>query len=104
MEPDYQSKNFIIVSPSLNFLGGAQRACLHTISALRKTNCKISLATVDKTDWFLVEKIFGSVSKPDEELYFFSRIPERLTGTFKKAFIAFFYSAGSKSDYKSIRP
>lgn len=92
MELQCQSKKVIIASPSLNFLGGAQRACLHTISALRKTNCKISLATVDKTDWALVEKIFGSVSKPSEELYFFSRMPERLTGTFKKAFIAFFYA------------
>ena len=92
MESQCQSKSVIIVSPSLNFLGGAQRACLHTISALRKTNCKLSLATVDKTDWRLVEEIFGSVSKPNEELYFFSRMPERLTGTFKKAFIAFFYA------------
>src|SRR4030042_1871088 len=59
MEPQQQEMNIIIASPSLNLLGGAQRACLHAINALRKTNCKIVLATIDKTDWALVEAILG---------------------------------------------
>jgi glycosyltransferase involved in cell wall biosynthesis len=92
MEPQYQSKNIIIVSPSLNLLGGAQRACLHAINALRKTSCKIVLATIDKTDWALVEAIFGYAPKPDEEMYLFSRMPEMPIVALKQAFIALSYA------------
>jgi glycosyltransferase involved in cell wall biosynthesis len=91
MELQQQEMKIIIASPSLNLLGGAQRACLHAINALRKTNCKIVLATIDKTDWALVEAIFGETPKPDEELYLFSRMPEMPRVTLKQAFIAFFY-------------
>jgi len=82
----------IIASPSLNLLGGAQRACLHAINALRKTNCKLVLATIDKTNWVLVETIFGETSKPDEELYLFSRMPEMPALTLKQAFVALAYA------------
>jgi len=82
----------IIASPSLNLLGGAQRACLHAINALRKTNCKLVLATIDKTNWALVETIFGEISKPDEELYLFSRMPEMPAVTLKQAFVALSYA------------
>jgi glycosyltransferase involved in cell wall biosynthesis len=81
----------IIVIPSLSMLGGAQRVCLHTIKALRKTGCKIVLATIDKTDWTLVEKIYGEASKPDEKLYFFSRMPEMPNLALKQAFVALSY-------------
>jgi glycosyltransferase involved in cell wall biosynthesis len=82
----------IIASPSINLLGGAQRACLHAINALRKTNCKLVLATIDKTNWALVEAIFGEISKPDEELYLFSRMPEMPRAALKYAFVTFFYA------------
>ena len=92
MEPQQQEMKIIIASPSLNLLGGAQRACLHAISALRKMNCKIVLATIDKTDWALVEAIFGDVSKPDEEMYLFSKMPEMPIVALKQAFVALFYA------------
>jgi glycosyltransferase involved in cell wall biosynthesis len=92
MELQQQGMKIIIASPSLNLLGGAQRACLHAINALRRTNCKLGLATIDKTNWALVETIFGETSKPDEELYLFSRMPEMPRVVFKQAFIAFFYA------------
>jgi glycosyltransferase involved in cell wall biosynthesis len=92
MEPQQQGMKIIIASPSLNLLGGAQRACLHAINALRKTNCKLVLATIDKTNWALVETIFGETSKPDEELYLFSRVPEMPTVTLKQAFVALSYA------------
>lgn len=92
MEPQQQGMKIIIASPSLNLLGGAQRACLHAINALRKTNCKLVLATIDKTNWALVETIFGETSKPDEELYLFSRMPEMPTVTLKQAFVALSYA------------
>ena len=92
MEPQHQEMKIIIASPSLNLLGGAQRACLHATNALRKTNCKIVLATVDKTDWALVEAIFGDASKPDEERYLFSRMPEMPIVALKQAFVALSYA------------
>jgi glycosyltransferase involved in cell wall biosynthesis len=92
MEPQQQEMKIIIASPSLNLLGGAQRACLHAINALRKTNCKLELATIDKTNWALVETIFGETSKPDEELYLFSRMPEMPTMALKQAFVALSYA------------
>lgn len=92
MESQQQEMKIIIASPSLNLLGGAQRACLYAINALRKTNCKIVLATIDKTDWALVEAIFGDESKPDEEMYLFPRMPEMPIVTLKQAFVALSYA------------
>jgi len=91
MELQQQGMKIIIASPSLNLLGGAQRACLQAISALRKTNCKIVLATVDKTNWTLLEAIFGEKSKPDEEMYLFSKMPEMPAIALKQAFVALSY-------------
>jgi glycosyltransferase involved in cell wall biosynthesis len=92
METRQQEMKIIIASPSLNLLGGAQRACLNAITALRKTNCKLVLATIDKTDWALVAKIFGETPKPDEELYLFSKMPEMPTVALRQAFVAVFYA------------
>jgi glycosyltransferase involved in cell wall biosynthesis len=92
MESEQLGMKIIIASPSLNLLGGAQRACLHAIKALRKTNCKLVLATIDKTNWALVEEIFGETSKPDEELYLFSKMPEMPRVTLKQAFVALSYA------------
>ncbi len=92
MELQQQEMKIIIASPSLNLLGGAQRACLHAIAALRKTNCKVVLATVDKTDWTLVEAIFGDAPKPDEEMYLFPKMPEMPTVALKQALVALSYA------------
>jgi glycosyltransferase involved in cell wall biosynthesis len=92
MEPKQQGRKIIIASPSLNLLGGAQRACLHAINALRKTKCKLVLATIDKTNWTLVEAIFGETSKPDEELYLLARMPEMPVVALKQAFVALSYA------------
>jgi glycosyltransferase involved in cell wall biosynthesis len=92
METKQQGMKIIIASPSLNLLGGAQRACLHAINALRGTNCKLVLATIDKTNWALVETIFGETSKPDEELYLFSRMPGMPAVALQQAFIALSYA------------
>ena len=82
----------IIATPSINLLGGAQKACLQAINALRKIDCKLVLVTIDKTDWVLVEEILGESAKPDEELYLFSKVPEMPRAAFKQAFVAFFYT------------
>ena len=91
-EPQQRSTRIIVASPSLNMVGGAQRVCLHTIKALRKTGCRIALSTIDKTDWALVGTIFGETAKPDEELYLFSRMPKTTIVTFRQALIASSYA------------
>jgi glycosyltransferase involved in cell wall biosynthesis len=91
MEPQ-QPRKIIIASPSLNLLGGAQRACLHAIRTLRKINCKLALLTIDKTDWALVEEIFGETEKPDEELYLFAKMPKMPALALKQAFLAVSYA------------
>jgi glycosyltransferase involved in cell wall biosynthesis len=92
MDSKQQIRQIIIASPSLNLLGGAQRACLHAINALKKTECKIRLVTIDKTDWVLVEEIFGETAKPDEEFYLFPRMPKMPAVALKQAFIAVSYA------------
>jgi len=92
MEPHRQAMKIIIVSPSLNLLGGAQRACLHAINALKKTNCRIVLATVEKTDWALVEAVLGDTAEPDEERYLFHKLPEMPIVALKQALLAVSYA------------
>ncbi len=92
MEPHCQAMKIIIVSPSLNLLGGAQRACIHAINALKKTNCRIVLATVEKTNWALVETALGDKAEPDEERYLFQKIPEMSIVALKQALLALSYA------------
>lgn len=92
MEPHSQAMKIIIVSPSLNLLGGAQRACIHAINALKKTNCEIVLATVEKTDWALVEAVLGDTAEPDEERYLFEKMPEMPIVALKQALLAVSYA------------
>jgi len=64
---------------SLNIPGGAERLCLSVIEALRNKGHDVSLITVEKTDWKLVQKNFGPVILPNNENYFTaSRFSSRL--------------------------
>lgn len=54
---------------SLNFLGGEEKLCLSFIEALKSSNHHVTLFTVEKTNWKSVQKIFGKVTVPDEELF-----------------------------------
>ena len=92
MELPRQAMKIIIVSPSLNLLGGAQRACIHAINALKKTKYKIVLATVEKTDWALVEAVLGDTAEPDEERYLFDRMPQMPLVALKQALLAVSYA------------
>jgi alpha-1,2-mannosyltransferase len=58
---------------SLNIPGGAERLCLSVIEALRKDGHDVSLVTVEKTDWKLVQKNFGKVVMPNTEEYLTTR-------------------------------
>lgn len=61
-----------VIHFSLNFLGGAEKLCLTSISALKNAGHSVTLVTVEKTDWRAVRKNFATFTMPDEELYFFS--------------------------------
>jgi len=64
------SKNIALLHFSLNFLGGAEKLCLATISALRKAGFSVTLVTVEKTDWKAIQKNFSTFSPPSNEIYF----------------------------------
>ena len=54
--------------PSLNRAGGAENVCLHVINALSRAGYKIKLVTIDKTDWQFLERVYGKVAMPHEQL------------------------------------
>ena len=54
---------------SLNIPGGAERLCLAVIEALQEKGHIVSLVTVEKTDWRIVERNFGKVILPTQEVY-----------------------------------
>jgi len=62
--------NIAIVHFTLNALGGAEKLCLTTVEALKSASHRVTLVTVEKTDWKLVERSFGKIVKPDHEVYF----------------------------------
>lgn len=58
-----------VIHHSLNIPGGAEKLCLTVIEALRMEGHKVTLITVEKTDWNLLAHNFGRVTKPDAESY-----------------------------------
>jgi len=65
---------------SLNFVGGAEKLCLTTIAALKNAGHSVTLVTVEKTDWKVVQKSFANYTMPDRELYLFSaKLSKRLS-------------------------
>jgi alpha-1,2-mannosyltransferase len=60
----------VVAHHSLNIPGGAEKLCLSVIEALGKKGHEVSLLTVEKTDWNLVQNCFGTVVLPDKEHYF----------------------------------
>ena len=67
---------------SLNILGGAERLCLATIEALRKEGHDVTLVTVEKTDWSIVQKNFLNTMMPNNEAYILkNRVSKNLSKT-----------------------
>lgn len=67
---------------SLNIPGGAERLCLATIEALRKKGHDVTLVTVEKTDWSIVQKKFRNMAMPNNEIYFMkNRLSKNLSKT-----------------------
>ncbi len=72
--------NIALIHFSLNFIGGAEKLCLETISALERAGHSVTLVTVEKTDWNAVQKNFATFIMPNKELYFTSaKLSKRLS-------------------------
>lgn len=77
-----------VVHFSLNFVGGAERLCLTTISALKNAGHSVTLVTIEKTDWKLVQESFAEYSRPDRELYLFSaKLSKRMSNSILAAIL-----------------
>ncbi len=64
----------IVVHPSLNRLGGAEKACVRMIEALIDAGHEVTLYTVDKTRWAPIEDNWGPTRRP-AELWHIKRLP-----------------------------
>ena len=72
-----------VIHFSLNFVGGAEKLCLTTISALKSVGHSVTLITVERTDWATVQKNFAEYTMPDRELFLFSaKLSKRLVPGF----------------------
>ena len=83
----------IVAHISLNSAGGGELVCLSLIKVLRRAGNRVTLATVDKTDWGFLTKIFGEVSFPDREFYLFSSLPKTYSRTLHGVILVTFYLA-----------
>jgi glycosyltransferase involved in cell wall biosynthesis len=61
--------DIVVAHPSLNRGGGAEKVCLTAISALMKKGYRVTLATIDRTDWPFLRETFGETSRPSREFY-----------------------------------
>lgn len=61
--------NIAVSHLTLNFLGGEENLCLSLVAALKRGGHRVTLFTVERTDWDSVRKFFGSITLPDEEIY-----------------------------------
>lgn len=67
-------KEVIIIHPSLNKAGGAEKVCLSTINALKRGGYNVKLFTIDETDWSQLKIKFEDITKPHEEFFLTKRI------------------------------
>jgi len=82
-----------VLHSSLNFLGGASKVCLSFVHTLSKAGYKVTLFTVDKTDWNSLRKVFGDFYGSDfKERFLFKGFPLIFRNTMlRKLIIALFY-------------
>lgn len=77
----------IVAHVSLNSAGGGERVCLSVIEALRKAGSRVTLATVDKTDWPALKRAFDDVTLPDDEFYLFKSLPTTSSNILNSALV-----------------
>ncbi len=85
--------NVIVAHISLNSAGGGELVCLSLISVLRKAGNKVTLVTVDRTDWGYLRKIFGEIAFPDREFYLLCSMPKTYFIMLHSVLLLIFYFA-----------
>jgi glycosyltransferase involved in cell wall biosynthesis len=68
-------KQAVVVHDSLNFCGGAEKLSLETMRSLSSLGYTISLRTIERTNWARVQRIFGAVTKPQDERFLVDALP-----------------------------
>jgi alpha-1,2-mannosyltransferase len=58
-----------VIHSSLNQWGGAERLCMVITNALEEAGNNVTLVTVDKTNWPLLEAKYSVASKADQEVF-----------------------------------
>ena len=65
-----------VIQSSLNMLGGAEKLCIIAIKALQEAGHRVTLVSVDKTDWPLMQKRYNVNCSVNRELYLIPNILE----------------------------
>lgn len=60
--------NVSIIHHSLNSGGGSERVCLEMINALKRKGHYVVMCTFDKSNWAAMQKLYGEIEEPDEEI------------------------------------
>lgn len=79
--PTGSKLDIAIAHLSLNFFGGEEKLCLSIIEALKLSGHKVTLYTIDKTDWASAIRFFGGSAKPDTEIFSKSAVRRDFTKT-----------------------
>ncbi|HJX23332.1 MAG TPA: glycosyltransferase, partial [Candidatus Bathyarchaeia archaeon] len=61
------------------------------MKTLKERNFKVTLATLDRTSWTHISRVFGSSSRPYGEFYLMNKIPEIPVLALRQAFIVLLY-------------
>lgn len=94
-----------LVHPSLNRVGGAERVYVSLIETFKEEGYFVTLYTIDKVKWNLVERTFGEVRKPDKEIYLHTEIPDLRSSFLNWSFLTICFlrlMISSKRDKQSI--
>jgi len=67
--PSKRKLDIAVAHLSLNFFGGEEKLCLSIIEALKLSGHRVTLFTVEKTDWVSASRFFNHVVKPDLQVY-----------------------------------
>lgn len=84
-------KKIIVAHLSLNFLGGGEVLSLDLINLLTKMGYDVILATVDKTEWANINKIFNKKINIFKEVYIIKKLPKINVNFLSSLILIIFY-------------
>lgn len=69
-------KQVILLHTSLNAAGGGERVTFQFIRVLHGNKYEITLATVERTNWAMLEEVFSDLQRPEREIHIFNETPK----------------------------